>query len=248
MLRRLSLHIPVLVCTRMVLASGVMVSCVDPQAVDVANLPCPCASGWICNTASNLCQRNPASGDDAGALADASTNADGSTTDGSAADTGTADAAAVSTFWFEGEAASGIDTPFQTQNDLGASSGMFVGAPAGTMPATDNNPMGAHASFTFNAPTAATYRVWGRVLAPVFTEDSFWVRMDGGTWTLWNDIQAASAWTWVRLFDSNNSQAVVTYNLTAGSHTLDFAYREPASLDKIAITTDPALTPTGLGN
>jgi hypothetical protein len=74
--------------------------------------------------------------------------------------------------------------------------------------------------------------------------DSFWVKMDMGNWTQWNNLTNA-AWTWVKVRDSANADAPVTYMLTAGMHTFSVAYREAgAQLDKLAFSTDAAFTPT----
>jgi hypothetical protein len=63
--------------------------------------------------------------------------------------------------------------------------------------------------------------------------------MDGGSWVNWNNI-AATSWTW--------AQFPNTFSLSAGSHTLTFAYREDgARLDKINITTSTT-APTGAGS
>jgi hypothetical protein len=63
--------------------------------------------------------------------------------------------------------------------------------------------------------------------------------MDGGSWVNWNNI-AATSWTW--------AQFPNTFSLSAGSHTLTFAYREDgAQLDKINITTSTT-GPTGAGS
>jgi hypothetical protein len=65
------------------------------------------------------------------------------------------------------------------------------------------------------------------------------VRMDGGSWVMWNNWWTTS-WTWVRFPN--------TFSLSAGSHTLTFAYREDgARLDKINLATSSAL-PTGTGS
>src|SRR5262249_60358652 len=93
--------------------------------------------------------------------------------------------------------------------------------------------------FSFSVSQSGTYRVFARVLTPTANDDSWWVRMDGGSWVTWNNI-AATSWTW--------AQFPNTFSLSAGSHTLTFAYREDgAQLDKINITTSTT-APTGTGS
>src|SRR5262249_51682545 len=68
--------------------------------------------------------------------------------------------------------------------------------------------------FSFSVSQSGTYGVFARVLCPTANDDSWWVRMDGGSRILWNNIVATS-WTW--------AQFPNTFNLSAGSHTLTFA-------------------------
>ena len=111
--------------------------------------------------------------------------------------------------------------------------------PVGTN-STAAAPANGWSTFTFNAPVAGTYRLWARILTPTTSVDSYWVRMDTGTWTTW-DMPELTSWGW--------SQFATTYTLTAGSHTLRFAYREGgAKLDKVLLTTSTTYTPTGVGN
>ncbi|MBN2698839.1 MAG: family 43 glycosylhydrolase [Bacteroidales bacterium] len=84
-------------------------------------------------------------------------------------------------------------------------------------------------SFTFDITAGGTYTIFVRVICPTANDDSFWFRMDDGTYYLWNNIPGSSAWKWTD-FPS-------TYNLSAGSHTLTIGYREDgARLDKLWIT------------
>ncbi|MFF5207254.1 glycosyl hydrolase family 28 protein [Streptosporangium sp. NPDC000396] len=136
-----------------------------------------------------------------------------------------------------GEAESGtVTAPMQIQSDPAASAGSYVTVAAGnnsqsTAPAT------GHANVTFTVPSAGSFRVFARVVAPTTSDDSFWVRADGGAWTNWNGIPPGSAWHWATV--------PVTYGLTAGGHTVTFAYREDgARLDRIAISSDPAFVPS----
>jgi Bacterial Ig-like domain/Glucose / Sorbosone dehydrogenase len=108
----------------------------------------------------------------------------------------------------------------------------------GAVPAT------GHATYPFTVTTAGNYKVWGRVNCPTTSDDSFWVRMDSGTWALWNDLNTGGSWSWNDTHDSPTGGASIQYNLTAGNHTLELAYREDgARIERLLITNDLALNP-----
>jgi hypothetical protein len=147
------------------------------------------------------------------------------------------------------EAESGNPTaPLQIKNDTLASAGKYV-----EVAANNNSPNNAPATgitkLQFTVTDSGAYKVWGRVIAPTTTHDSFWVRMNGGTWTNWNNIPGGGAWHWAPVHDATRNNAVVTYNLTGGTTaTLEFAYREEGTrLDRVAISADPSFVPSGTG-
>ncbi|HKX32370.1 MAG TPA: BACON domain-containing carbohydrate-binding protein [Blastocatellia bacterium] len=141
--------------------------------------------------------------------------------------------------WLEAECAS-VGSLWNRPADANASNSAYVVIQPGnnSISSAPTNSAGA-LNFSFSVSQSGTYRVFARVLTPTADDDSWWVRMDGGAWILWNNI-AATSWTW--------AQVPNTFNLGAGSHTLTFAYREDgARLDKINITTS-ATAPTGSGS
>jgi hypothetical protein len=96
-----------------------------------------------------------------------------------------------------------------------------------------------HITFALNTSQSGTYFLHARVLGPTPDDDSFWVRMDGGAWVMWNNWFTTS-WAW-RQFPN-------AFNLNAGNHTLTFAFREDgAQLDKLSFSTSATL-PTGTGS
>lgn len=144
-----------------------------------------------------------------------------------------------STVWLEAER--GVVGADWNDNvaDSTASSGQYVVSPSvqslNSAPATSAD----WVQLAFNAPAAGTYNVWFRKKTPTADDDSFWIRMDNGAWTLWNNMGSTSSWDWVK--------APVTYSVTAGGHTFFVGLRENgAQLDKIYLTTG-ADTPTGTG-
>jgi hypothetical protein len=82
-----------------------------------------------------------------------------------------------------------------------------------------------------------TYYIFGLANCPSADDDSYWLKMDDGSFAMANGL-GTNGWDWVRL---------TSYVLTAGEHTLTIAYRENgALLDKICIS-DYAFPPEGMG-
>ena len=146
---------------------------------------------------------------------------------------------AQTSVWQEAECAQ-VGSLWNRVTDAAASNSQYVTIQAGNN-STANAPTNTagHITFPFTVGTAGTYRLFARMQGPTANDDSFWVRMDGGTWVMWNNWWNP-AWVWVQFPN--------TFNLGAGSHTLSVAYREDgARLDKINITTF-ATAPTGTGS
>src|SRR5215468_1113830 len=141
--------------------------------------------------------------------------------------------------WLEAECAS-VGSLWNKPADMNASNSSYVVIqPGNNSTASAPTNSAGYINFPFSVSQSGTYRVFARVLCPTANDDSWWVRMDGSAWTMWNNIVATS-WTW--------AQFPNTFNLSAGSHTLTFAYREDgAQLDKINITTSTT-APTGAGS
>lgn len=148
--------------------------------------------------------------------------------------------------WFEAECA-GIGESWNTGLHDDASNQAFAGAPTGTQ--LIDAPSEADADqirFTFTVSEETDYKVWGRVLTALDDDNSFWVKMDDSEWTLWEDIPVDSYWHWDDVHGTNTAEAV-SYELTAGEHTLTVCLREDgALLDKILIA-NTGLTPEGYG-
>lgn len=134
---------------------------------------------------------------------------------------------------FEAESAV-ITSPMKIVSDATASGGKYIVTTGYN--STSSAPSSGTAVLTFTAQ-GGTYKVWGRTLFAGGGDNSFWVKVDNGAWVAWNDDAAVSpSWKW------NLINASLT--LTAGTHTISFAYREDNSkLDRIAISNDPAYDP-----
>lgn len=151
----------------------------------------------------------------------------------------TAAAHAQSTpIWLEAECGS-VGSLWNKPSDATASNSQYVTIqPGNNSTATAPTNTAGHITFPLSVAQTGTYRLFARVLGPTPNDDSFWVRVDGGSWVMWNNW-FTTAWTW-RQFPN-------TFNLGAGSHTLTFAFREDgARLDKINVTTSTT-APTGTG-
>jgi hypothetical protein len=111
-----------------------------------------------------------------------------------------------------------------------------LGAPAGTE-SNSSPPTHGRARLDFELAASVTMRMWAQILAPNKDQDSFWVRWDDGSWIKWNNLITGCN----TLFDSDKSGApIVRQVLGAGSHRIEWAYREGGArlTDAIVLTTD----------
>lgn len=118
-------------------------------------------------------------------------------------------------------------------------------ASAACTPATDYGTV----TLTINAPSAATYRVWTRIMAPDTTNNSYSLEVDGGNCiVVGNSAITANTWTWVDYRDGNTNTKI-DVPLAAGSHTLKLIGTEPSvAVDRVILTSDTACVPTGTGD
>lgn len=89
--------------------------------------------------------------------------------------------------------------------------------------------------FELAAPT--TVRMWAEIGAPNPDQDSFWVRWDYLGWINWNNLNHFCE----TLRDSSRSGSpIVRQLLPAGSHRIEWAYREGGArlLDNIILLAD----------
>jgi regulation of enolase protein 1 (concanavalin A-like superfamily) len=149
--------------------------------------------------------------------------------------------------YFEAESGA-VTAPMQLAADATASAGGFIQVAPGNN-SSASAPATGRAAYSFSVASAALFRLWGRVIAPTNADDSFWVRMDGSaTWSKWNGIPLGAAWHWVVVHNGDTPGAPVQFNLGAGNHTLEIAYREDGTrLDRLFLTSDLAATPVDQG-
>ena len=83
-------------------------------------------------------------------------------------------------------------------------------------------------TFEFAVKQPGPYHLFAQVAAPTDNDDSFFLRLDGGPWQTWNDIQPTRSLAW-------REQGV--HQLSAGPHTLQLANREDgAAVGAIRLT------------
>ncbi len=136
--------------------------------------------------------------------------------------------------WLETECGT-VGSNWDILLDPEASKGAYVKIKAGIANSTGAAPANTAANqvvIPFNIDVAGLYNFLGRAIGPSATEDSYWVKVDNGTFVSANGLTSAN-WQWGRLMTG--------VELTAGPHTFTVTYREVgARLDKILITTSNA--------
>jgi len=142
--------------------------------------------------------------------------------------------------WLEAERGTVGSTWNDNVADASASAGQYVTVkPGNNSTASAPSTTAGWVQLPFSLSQSGTYHVWIRGETPTANDDSFWVRMDNGSFVSWNNIPVATSWAW--------AQYPSTFNLSAGTHTLTFGYREDgAKLDKVYVTSGTD-TPSGTG-
>lgn len=142
---------------------------------------------------------------------------------------------------FEAECSGGgvvVGSNWRIFEDPDASGSLIVQSPTVQSISSAPTDPESHLVFTFDAPTTDTYNVFARTLLASVGDDSFWIRANGGSWTLFNPGAAETVYTW---------HNVISFALTSGQNTITIGLRENgAIIDKIELDTDSTL-PTGEG-
>ncbi len=131
-----------------------------------------------------------------------------------------------------------VGSNWEVLADAKASNGRYVTAKPG-LQSSSKAPTGSQDFITipFSVTTDGTFSIFARLNCPSGDDDSFWVKLDDGTFVTSNGLVTVG-WDWVKLSG---------HALTAGEHTLTIAYREDgAKLDKICISNS-LFAPEGMG-
>ena len=141
------------------------------------------------------------------------------------------------TFYFEPECAA-VGKDWEILADTQASNGKYVTVKPGIQSLTQAPTDSASAIYiTFSVDTAGSYYVFGRLNCPTPDDDSFWAKMDNGTFEMFNGL-GTNGWEWKKF---------TGYMLAEGEHTFTITYREDgAKLDKISISRN-SFAPVGMG-
>lgn len=148
----------------------------------------------------------------------------------------------VEAFWFEAEryVTATAGSNFAVISNNLASNGKYITAKPGLQALTAASSNEADLiTIPFSVTKDTTYQIYARLNCPTFDDDSYWVKVDNGGYTMVNGLSTGGSYAWMKL---------VSPDLTKGNHTLTLCYREDgACLDKICITNEN-LTPTGMGS
>ncbi len=91
---------------------------------------------------------------------------------------------------------------------------------------------------------AGKYRLWGRFLAPSLARNSLWVRVDAGSWQLWDARPHGETLFWEPLRTGIGYARLVVLALAAGPHTIELANREGGTgIDRVLLTSAPTYVP-----
>ena len=141
--------------------------------------------------------------------------------------------------WLEAECGT-VGSNWQTLPDAGASNGSYVMAKDG-LSSTQKAPTDTATNLVvipFTIPKAATYNLLAKVNGADGTRNSYWTKLDNGTFERSSNGFSGTGWLWGRLKNAN---------LSAGQHKLTIAYREGGGkLDKVLITNSNASTAISL--
>jgi len=153
--------------------------------------------------------------------------------------------------WLEAECLA-VGEAWTVMSDPDASQAQYLLPPAErslNRPPTDPKDL---LEVTFEVPESGTYAIFVRAQTTNDGDDSFWVRMDDDDWIKWNKVnvdQYGNGYQWDRVGNWTGGAAAdpVSFELTAGSHTLAMSWREPGiRLDKLLIS-DQGVAPSGKG-
>lgn len=153
-------------------------------------------------------------------------------------------------FWAEAECAP-YGTQWRSAGSSLASNGTYISftGPTQYIAPAAGTPGSEHVRFTATLAEPGKYDLFVRLNAPDNSRNSFWIRVDNGAWLkFWklpdgrNLLTNGFAWHQV-----NDDTRQLSFDLTAGTHTITVANREAGTqLDKIYLTNTDT-KPTAVG-
>lgn len=144
-----------------------------------------------------------------------------------------------------------IVMPMERGSDPSASNKSFVWTPA-----VNADGQGS-VRLRFYVDKEDEYIIWGRVMAPTISDNSFFVRLNNEEEILWDVFgpdkdNTAQAWWWDRTRDrkraNHEGSEPLRFSLKKGWHTLVLRSREAGTqMDRILVTNDELFVPEGWG-
>jgi len=132
------------------------------------------------------------------------------------------DSQVAGTYVFEAEAAT-LVAPMVATNDVARSGGRFIEIPELNRATVQANAQGAgRATYSVNVEQAGTYFLFARIQAPNQNANAFYFRVDAGAFATWNTAVTNAEWQWQRVSDAANAN--LSFNLTAGAHTIGYEF------------------------
>jgi hypothetical protein len=161
-----------------------------------------------------------------------------------------AGSARADTLWFEAEnfrfddgVTRTMTTPMRIVDRSDASGGASIEVQNG-LDSKTSVPSTGRACYTFDLVSGGNYKVWSRVIARTENDDSFWARMDNGSWINWNNIAPGANWHWDFVHNESSPSTPILFSLAPGAHTFCVAYREDDTrLDLLVVTNDASFNP-----
>ncbi len=140
----------------------------------------------------------------------------------------------------EGECGA-VGNNWKTVSDPTASGGSYVVMPNLNSYSVPADVPANRVRFAFSLDSPGDYHLFARVRAPSGNADSFWFRVNGGSWVQWwKGITTGNSFNWNEAISSPVS-------LNQGNNIIDFAYRENGTqLDKLQLNLS-GQSPSGLG-
>lgn len=142
-----------------------------------------------------------------------------------------------------------IGTAWTNKTQANASNGKYLLYPGvqqefSSPPSQSNR----HVRFAFFMTSAGEYDLYIRALLNNNFNNSFWVRINNGTWIKFSDIQRAFGFKWHHVHDNNQGGQTVTHTFNPGYNFIDIGVMEDGTkLDKLALIPAGGPIPTGTG-
>jgi hypothetical protein len=155
------------------------------------------------------------------------------------------DSSFIEKHWLEAEQAVTLISPMEVAIDERASGKSYIYSPDGS--GNQYTPGPVMAIYKAHILKAGEYILWGRVIAPDLSSDSFFVQMDDGFDNLWT-VALGNDWHWSTVNDRGNADIMI-FTLGRGEHTIRLKLREDGTkLDTLLLTNGMfTFTPEGKG-